>query len=69
MRYLGRPTRTCGRRIRLRPAAGQRAALARRYREHIEQVKAHFCHRPDDLLVVDWEQGGGWKDLARFLGR
>ena len=29
----------------------------------------HFRHRPDDLLVVDWEQGGGWEDLARFLGR
>jgi hypothetical protein len=40
-----------------------------RYREHIAQVKAHFRDRPDDLLVVDWEQGGGWDDLARFLGR
>lgn len=40
-----------------------------RYREHVEQVKAHFRDRPDDLLVVDWEQGDGWKQLCRFLGR
>ena len=51
-----------------RPLGNEQRWLER-YREHIEQVKAHFCHRPDDLLVVDWEQGGGWKDLARFLGR
>ena len=40
-----------------------------RYRDHIAQVKAYFRDRPGDLLVVDWEQGGGWDDLARFLRR
>jgi hypothetical protein len=40
-----------------------------RYREHVELVHAHFRHRREDLLVVDWEQGSGWDDLGRFLGR
>jgi len=51
-----------------RPAGNEQRWLAR-YREHIEQVKTHFRHRPDDVLVVDWEQGGGWEDLGKFLGR
>ena len=48
---------------------GHEQRWTERYREHIAQVKAHFRHRPDDLLVVDWEQGGGWDDLGRFLRR
>lgn len=51
-----------------RPAGNEPRWLAR-YREHIDQVTAHFRGRPDDLLVVDWEQGGGWEDLGKFLGR
>jgi hypothetical protein len=51
-----------------RPVGNERRWLGR-YREHIQQVKAHFRDRRDDLLVVDWEQGGGWRDLAWFLGR
>jgi hypothetical protein len=51
-----------------RPAGNEQRWLDR-YREHIDQVKAHFRHRPDDLLVVDWEQGCGWENLGTFLGR
>lgn len=48
---------------------GNEKCWVERYRDHIVQVKAHFRHRPDDLLVVDWEQGGGWDELGQFLGR
>lgn len=51
-----------------RPLGHEEHWLAR-YRDHINQVTAYFRHRPDDLLVVDWEQGAGWEDLGRFLGR
>jgi hypothetical protein len=51
-----------------RPVGNEQRWLER-YREHLTQVKAHFRDRPDDLLVVDWEQGGGWDDLEKFLGR
>jgi hypothetical protein len=51
-----------------RPVGNEQRWLGR-YREHIAQVKTHFRHRPDDILVVDWEQGSGWDDLGKFLGR
>lgn len=40
-----------------------------RYRRHVEEVQAYFSRRRDQLLVVDWERGGGWEELCRFLGR
>lgn len=40
-----------------------------RYRQHNLDVRNYFVNRPDDLLIVDWERGDGWADLARFLGR
>lgn len=49
--------------------AGNEQCWLERYREHIDQVRTHFRYRPNDLLVVDWEQGAGWKELGRFLGR
>jgi hypothetical protein len=42
--------------------------LVARYTSHIEGVKHHFRDRPEDLLVVNWEAGDGWAQLAPFLG-
>ena len=38
-----------------------------RFRRHEREVREYFADRPDDLLVVDWEQGDGWSELTRFL--
>jgi hypothetical protein len=40
----------------------------RTYILHTERVKEYFNDRPDDLLIVDWEDGDGWDELCEFLG-
>jgi hypothetical protein len=45
------------------------AQLIERYEKHNSEVESYFRDRPKDLLVVDWEQGSGWKDLCEFLGK
>lgn len=37
------------------------------YNRHNRSVREYFKRRPDDLLIVDWEQGDGWKELCAFL--
>ena len=39
------------------------------YEKHNAEVKDYFKDRPDDLLVVSWEDGAGWKELCTFLGK
>jgi hypothetical protein len=39
-----------------------------RYRRHNQDVIAHFKDRPQDLLVMDMDDGCGWPELCRFLG-
>lgn len=34
---------------------------------HNREVQSHFSERPDDLLVLDMEQGFGWPRLCGFL--
>ena len=41
--------------------------LIQRYEKHNADVLAFFRQRPEDLLVVNWEQGHGWKELCSFL--
>lgn len=41
--------------------------LLQRYRRHNHKVKEYFSNRPDDLLVVNWEEGDRWEKLCRFL--
>ena len=41
--------------------------LLERYRRHNHKVKEYFSNRPDDLLVVNWEEGDRWEKLCRFL--
>lgn len=40
-----------------------------RYKRHNDEVLRYFAGRPDDLLVVNWENGDGWPKLCRFLGK
>ncbi len=41
--------------------------LIERYKRHNTEVELYFRNRPDDLLVVNWEDGHGWKELCKFL--
>lgn len=38
------------------------------YQRHRTEVEAHFHNQQERLLIVCWEQGDGWKELAEFLG-
>jgi hypothetical protein len=44
------------------------AGHLRIYEAHLARVRAHFHHRPDDLLEVCWEEEARWEPLCRFLG-
>jgi hypothetical protein len=39
------------------------------YNQHNQEVLDYFKDRPEDLLVVDFTQGAGWKELCGFLGK
>jgi hypothetical protein len=51
------------------PTTATDQILLKKYQEHHEQVIDYFKDRPDDLLVVNWEEGDGWGPLCRFLGK
>ncbi|HUD11452.1 MAG TPA: sulfotransferase [Candidatus Saccharimonadia bacterium] len=38
-----------------------------RYRRHNAEVKEYFKDRPEDLLVMNMDAGGGWPALCMFL--
>lgn len=42
--------------------------LLERVQRHNAAVRQYFSGRADDLLVVDWEAGSGWRELCEFLG-
>lgn len=42
--------------------------LIERYERHNSEVESYFSRRPNDLLVVNWEEGAGWVELCDFLG-
>jgi Sulfotransferase domain len=44
------------------------ARFARGYDEHVRRVRAHFRHRPKDLLTIDLCAGEAWEPLCEFLG-
>ena len=44
------------------------ALMLARYRRHNAEVKAYFRDRPQDLLVMEMDQGAGWHELCNFLG-
>jgi hypothetical protein len=41
--------------------------LIERYEKHNSDVQHYFRSRPEDLLVVDWEKGSGWRELCDFV--
>ena len=43
------------------------ATYVARYQKHNTDVCDYFKNRPGDLLVIDWENGAGWKELCDFL--
>ncbi len=43
--------------------------LVQRYIRHNREVKQYFSGRPEDLIVVNWEEGDGWEELCSFLGK
>jgi hypothetical protein len=40
-----------------------------RYRRHNAEVREYFKDRPDDLLVMDMDDGAGWGPLCAFLAK
>lgn len=47
----------------------QKEQLIERYERHNREVMFYFRDRPEDLLVVNWEENCGWTELCRFLGK
>lgn len=43
--------------------------LIARYQKHNSEVSTYFRDRPNDLLIVDWEQESEWGKLCEFLGK
>jgi hypothetical protein len=43
--------------------------LIERYERHNDEVERYFRDRPQDLLMVNWAEGYGWKELCDFLGK
>ncbi len=39
------------------------------YTNHNQEVVAYFKDRPNDLLIIDFTKGDGWKELCGFLDR
>lgn len=42
---------------------------AKRYETHNREVLEYFRGRPNDFLMVCWENGDGWAKLSKFLNR
>lgn len=38
-----------------------------RYRQHNAEVLQYFQYRPDDLLIMDMDNGAGWNQLCQFF--
>ena len=43
--------------------------LIARYDKHVADVKEYFKDRPNDLLILNWKNGDGWKEICEFLGK
>lgn len=46
---------------------GKKDLYLKRYKRHQAEVKEYFKNRPNDLLIVSWEDGDGWEKICRFL--
>jgi len=48
---------------------GNEELFLNRYRQHNNEVLAYFKERPNDLLVLNLDQGFGWKEIGLFLNK
>jgi len=48
---------------------GNEPLFLKRYKDHNEMVFQYFKNRPNDLLIVNWEKGNGWRELCHFLNK
>lgn len=49
--------------------ADNESTFLERYKRHNQLVLDYFKDRPDDLLIVNWKDGDGWKELCSFLDK
>lgn len=49
------------------PTASYLVAKMTKYENHNLRVREYFKNRPEDLLVLCWENGDGWGELCSFL--
>ena len=47
--------------------SGHEEMFLETYRKHNEEVLAYFEKRPEDLLVIDLEEGNIWVKICGFL--
>ena len=47
---------------------GNKELFLERYKRHNREVMAYFKERPDDLLIMSFENGDGWDKLCPFIG-
>ena len=47
--------------------AGNEELFLLTYRNHNADVQAYFKERPNDLLVIDLEEGNNWEKICSFL--
>jgi len=47
---------------------GNEDVYTERYERHNREVREYFKDRPGDLLIVNWAEGDGWKEMCAFLG-
>ncbi len=40
-----------------------------RFKSHNAEVIEYFSHRPQDLLILNIEEGDGWEKLCLFIGK
>lgn len=47
---------------------GNEDLYLKKYKAHNDSVKEYFASRKQDLLILDFEKGHGWKEICEFLG-
>jgi hypothetical protein len=52
-----------------KPVVPFKAKYLKAYNERNASIQEYFKDRPNDLLVINWEKGDGWKEVCEFLGK
>jgi hypothetical protein len=48
---------------------GNEEKFLKRYLKHNKEILDYFKNRDNDLLIVDWSKGDGWKEICNFLDK